>query len=173
MTLWNLLVVVCFLVLYLAVSLVFVQVRRLRMDMKAYAALVAKRPESRISGESSRECAEAVLRELSAVEDKLTQVIHSVPGEIQPELEEIRKELRYIGRPTLMSAQPQPSMPTHHGGHSGSAGRGPDSYREARLLLANGVDEERVIDETGLTVEEVSLLKTLAIQESTKGDSRD
>ncbi|MBF0283478.1 MAG: hypothetical protein HQL51_03370, partial [Magnetococcales bacterium] len=35
MTFWNLLVIICFFVLYLAVTLVYIQVRRLREEIKS------------------------------------------------------------------------------------------------------------------------------------------
>ncbi len=44
---WNLLVVLCFVILYLGVALVFVQLRRFREEMHQFAAInaAANKPE--------------------------------------------------------------------------------------------------------------------------------
>lgn len=47
-----------------------------------------------------------------------------------------------------------------HGASAHTGGDG-DPHQKAKLLLSNGVPEERVIDETGLSVEDVSLLRSL------------
>ena len=156
MNYWNLLVVLCFLVLYLGVALVFLQLRRLREEMEARGARQETVVQQPTGGFDGQECAERIEQSLRVVEERLNGRFKALSGEMRSELDAVRGDMRFMGPP---------------GGHLGSgatvgnaAGFKSDAYREARLLLANGIDEEQVITETGLTVEEVSLLKRIANQ---------
>ncbi|MBF0623096.1 MAG: hypothetical protein HQL54_14355 [Magnetococcales bacterium] len=195
MTIWNVLLVLCFFVLYLGVSLVYFQVRKLRDEMRSQGRSLAQAfqqlhehqqqmstmihlaERSAGSGVDSKQITESVLEgvvgEISALEEKCHGALEGVSGKVMPELQEIRREIRYM--------EQAPFMGNRSGGHGHiSSGKGHgvidsdplsmsdggvaknDAYESARLLLSNGVDEEQVIDQTGLTVEEVSLLKRLS-----------
>nr|CRH06998.1 conserved exported protein of unknown function [Candidatus Magnetococcus massalia] len=178
MSLWNLLVVVCFAILYFGLALVFSQLKSLRAEIQATMPegvgddlgpiepmeMMAdqQQVEAQASAQTenilveSREQTEIILEELAGVEDRILRTVEGIPVHMQEGLEEISKELRYLDRG--QGAQ------NDSGNNSvqRNVGAKPDAYREAKLLLSNGVDEERVIDETGLTVEEVSLLKRLS-----------
>lgn len=158
---WNLLVVLCFVILYLGIALVFVQLRKLRDDLHHHS--VAKAATAADSEDKSRACAEVVLRRLTSFETHMSHSMEEMPKQLKNELSAIQNELRYLAQ----------SAPIGMGGTSrmeggglrtagGGSGSESDAYREARLLLSNGVDEERVVKETGLTVEEVSLLKRMS-----------
>ncbi len=178
MTFWNILVVICFAILYLGITLVFLQVRRLGDTMR-YLEEKSKRQVDEEAGGNAQEYLEALIRGLRVVEHKVDESLTMVPDQVLPQLEEIKQtlsELELSGSGSNQSApvfSQQMSMPhsmerssnSNDGG--GGNGKG-DAYREARLLLANGVDEERVISETGMTVEEVSLLKRITVQGSSE-----
>jgi hypothetical protein len=152
---WNLLVVLCFVVLYLGVALVFVQLRRMRDEMHHLAtvnAAVAK-PE-----EDSKSCAELILRRLTSFELNMTTSLEAIPSQLKLDLESIQGELRFLAQPPSVGSS---TVSDNQSGMRGGDDKDSDAYREARLLLSNGVDEERVVNETGLTVEEVSLLKLM------------
>ncbi|MBF0213124.1 MAG: hypothetical protein HQM00_06120 [Magnetococcales bacterium] len=146
----------CFIALYLAVSLVFLQVQKLRDEMKS------TRSEPDVEPVDTAECVNTIRREMANLEERLDSAIRAIPEqmhkEFQKELQGIQSDLRYMSRPGPVS------MGSTHSTKA-SENMGPssmsDAYREARLLLSNGVDEERVVNETGLAVEEVSLLKRL------------
>ncbi|OSM02071.1 hypothetical protein [Magnetofaba australis] len=178
MTLWNLLVIICFAVLYLGLALVFMQIKGLREELlrredAAEAVVTQDEPMFGERGAGDGADTGVILGEMAAMESRLTEAVASVPDALGQDLEAIHQELRYLER-----SQGSPQHAPQHGsmgGHMGggmsgvvSGGAKPDAYREAKLLLANGVDEERVISETGLTVEEVSLLKRLSNQESSR-----
>lgn len=151
MTIWNLLVVICFVALYLAVSLVFLQVQKLREELKS--GIRPSEPEMEPMDPS--ELLIGVRREIAALEERLEAGMRAIPEQLQGDLRAIQADLRFLGRPSgggvSMAKSNDASGPSNMS----------DTYREARLLLSNGVDEERVVNETGLTVEEVSLLKRI------------
>ncbi|MBF0624851.1 MAG: hypothetical protein HQL82_08590 [Magnetococcales bacterium] len=165
MDIWNLIIVLCFFLLYLGLAMVFSQIRHLREELRMTARSAAHQPVMPAmpteQPEEGEMVVEAILRELEMVEGRLGQQLVEVPQRLESILEDLRREMQFIQRSV------QHSVPIMSGGHSegrsggGSSGKG-DAYREAKLLLSNGVDEERVIEETGLTVEEVSLLKRLS-----------
>ena len=156
---WNLLVVLCFVILYLGVALVFVQLRRLRDEMHHLSAAnaAAEKPE-----DESRSCAEVILRRLTSFEINMTSNLEAIPSQMKSDLESIQGELRFLSNSNSSMSHSSPPAENKSGMRGGGNGsQESDAYREARLLLANGVDEERVVSETGLTVEEVSLLKRM------------
>jgi hypothetical protein len=159
---WNLLVVLCFVILYLGVALVFLQLRRFREEMHQFAAssAAAKKPED----DDSPNCAEVILRRLTSFELNMNTSLDGIPAQLKKDLDSIQGELRFLAQPSSISSNNPPAE--NQGGIRGGTGHDSDAYREARLLLANGVDEERVVNETGLTVEEVSLLKRMGNQQS-------
>ncbi|MGN7611349.1 hypothetical protein ACQZV8_04595 [Magnetococcales bacterium HHB-1] len=176
MTFWNLLVVICFVVLYLGVTLVFIQVRRMREEMKVLAQgilnQIAEQKEasmipmpsgdSQDTAETAQMCTHLLRRELGGVEERLLEGMKKATvEELLPEFEEIQREMRYMERGGGGgNRRSEPSTTVHGHGERAPLSKS-DAYHEARLLLSNNVDEERVIEETGLTVEEVSLLKRL------------
>ncbi|MBF0628292.1 MAG: hypothetical protein HQL91_08720 [Magnetococcales bacterium] len=160
MNIWNLLVVVCFIALYLAVSLVFIQVQKLRDELKA------SRAEPDVEPVDAAECVNTIRREIANLEERLESAVRAIPEQIhkdlQKEMQGIQNDLRYLSRPGPVGMNMGGVV--GHGSklsENGSPVNMADAYREARLLLANGVDEDRVVNETGLAVEEVSLLKRL------------
>ncbi len=150
MTIWNLLVVVCFITLYFAVFLVFIQVQKLRDELKA------ARAEPDVEPFEPAEYIGAIRRELSSLEGRIDHSLRAIPEQLKTELQSLQADMQYLVRPGSGGTFNKPSE-TNSSGQSNMS----DAYREARLLLANGVDEERVISETGLAVEEVSLLKRI------------
>ncbi|MEG3640141.1 hypothetical protein [Magnetococcus sp. PR-3] len=174
MSLWNLLVVVCFAILYMGMVLIFSQLKQLRGDLRAVGPALDDEDMALVETEvmmedpvpapvgvdpsvvvaENREQTEIILEELAGVEDRILRTVEGLPDQVQSGMEDLQKELRYLdrGMPTQVEASTA-AQP---------ASAKPDAYREAKLLLSNGVDEERVIEETGLTVEEVSLLKRLS-----------
>ncbi len=154
---WNLLVVLCFVILYLGVALVFVQLRRFRDEMHQLAAQNAAAANK--TEDESPSCAEVILRRLTSFELNMTTTLETIPVKLKADLDSIQGELRFLAQPQAAGVSAPPS--DNHGGIRGAGNHDSDAYREARLLLANGVDEERVVNETGLTVEEVSLLKRM------------
>ncbi|MBF0445153.1 MAG: hypothetical protein HQL68_06155 [Magnetococcales bacterium] len=153
---WNLLVVLCFVILYLGVALVFVQLRRFRDEMHQ---LVAQNSAAYKPEDESPKFAEVILRRLTSFELNMTTTLEAIPLQLKTDLESIQGELRFLAQPrsSNSSTSSNDNQSSLRGGNSQDS----DAYREARLLLANGVDEERVVNETGLTVEEVSLLKRM------------
>ncbi|WP_420905440.1 hypothetical protein [Candidatus Magnetaquiglobus chichijimensis] len=157
MNIWNLLVVVCFLVLYLAVFMVFQQVQKLREETRATTPA-----EPDVEPFDSAECINAMHREIAALEARLGEAIRTIPEQLKKDLQGIQADLHYMSRPN--PGNMGMGMPMGHSvkmADSGQPASMSDAYREARLLLSNGVDEDRVVTETGLAVEEVSLLKRL------------
>ncbi|MBF0286131.1 MAG: DUF2802 domain-containing protein, partial [Magnetococcales bacterium] len=119
-------------------------------------------------GPSLAEIASVVRREVDGLRKHMEVMVEAVPGSIQPELEALRRELRYLERALAQPVAPPPALPPMQRGREMLPSSPPpdsdDPYEKARQLLARGEDEERVIEETGLSVEEVSLLMRL-IQE--------
>ncbi|MEO5333447.1 MAG: hypothetical protein H7839_15650 [Magnetococcus sp. YQC-5] len=148
MTIWNLLVIVCFCAIYFAVSLVFLQVQKLREELKN------ARSEPTVESSDPAEYVMTVRREIAALEERLDTALRAIPEQLRMELQGIQSDLRFLGRPASGGTMTRMTDAT-------PASNTSDAYREARLLLANGVDEDRVVTETGLAVEEVSLLKRL------------
>lgn len=155
MTFWNLLVTLCFFVLYLGIALVFVQLRGLREDTSRLLKEVAnKEPVEEVDDRAIREL-HVRLQQLGT---ELLEAMDKLPKSMRSDLEAIQGELRLLNRPVM---SPMMGMSGGRGGDNEESFK-TNAYREARLLLSNNVDEERVIEETGLTVEEVSLLKRIA-----------
>ncbi|MBF0108498.1 MAG: hypothetical protein HQL76_04930 [Magnetococcales bacterium] len=155
MTYWNIIVVACFFILYLGLTLVFGQVRALREEI----ARLGREMATREPVENDENPALELNRRLQLLGTELLDAMDKLPKAFRDDLNAIQGEINQLHR----------SMGTLNMGMGGgrSGGDGDDAaksntYREARLLLANNVDEERVIQETGLTVEEVSLLKRIA-----------
>ncbi|MBF0187824.1 MAG: hypothetical protein HQL50_07850 [Magnetococcales bacterium] len=170
MTVWNMVMILCLAILYLGTTLVYLQIRKLRDELRSIQQATHSNDPAldRASAEeSARGCAEAVIREVSSLEKRLTRTMEDVAGKILPELQDIQRELRYLerGGNSSGSGGMMGSSASALGGEESSNRGKSDSYHEARLLLANGVDEEQVIEQTGLTVEEVSLLKRLSDQD--------
>jgi hypothetical protein len=171
MDLWNLLVILCFFVLYLGISLVFSQVRRLRDELKLQYT-ETKFPDPRESALSFAQAADKA--EMDRLADQLLtgqrKIRQDLSAQLSDDLKPILSKLEYIEHrqnqiwdrietTTAIGHVPSGGMLTK--GETGTERTKEEAYREAKLLLANGVSEERVIVETGLTVEEVSLLKRL------------
>ena len=127
MTLWNLLIVFCFAVLYLGLVMVFLQIRRLRDEIKVRFYMHSF-PDEMIS-ESGRE-------------------------NMSRELDEIRDQLLTLNRKLtrLMSKEPATggSVESMVGAHAIACG-----------MLKKGATELEVVEQTGLSFGEVSLLKRL------------
>ncbi len=94
----------------------------------------------------------------------MTTSLDAIPAQLKKDLESIQGELRFLAQPPSVNSNNPPAE--NQSGIRGGSGHDSDAYREARLLLANGVDEDRVVNETGLTVEEVSLLKRMTNQQN-------
>ncbi|MBF0400885.1 MAG: hypothetical protein HQL80_01835 [Magnetococcales bacterium] len=158
MSYWNLLIVICFAVLYMGLVLVFAQLRRMRNEVKEYHDHIQAQHADPNS--DHRAYAEMIRRQLAIIEVQLGIQTRMVGERLQGELQAIQREMRYLNRPT------------HDGEGGGRAGNihpsegrsRENTYREAQLLLSNGVNEERVIIETGLSEEEVRLLKRIPRQ---------
>ncbi len=155
MNYWNLLIVVCFAVLYMGLVVVFTQLRRMRNEMKTYHDnLHAQQADP---NSDHRAYAEMVRRQLAIIEVQLGIQTRMVGERLQGELQAIQREMRFLNRPV------------HDGGgraslHPTETRSRESTYREAQLLLSNGVNEDRVISETGLSEEEVRLLKRIPRQ---------
>ncbi|MBF0418996.1 MAG: hypothetical protein HQL78_02395 [Magnetococcales bacterium] len=169
MNYWNILIILCFFILYMGLALVFGQLRGLRDDLARLTREVAasRDPVEEDEGEGAVDRGIVELqRRLQQLGVELLNAMDRLPKTMHDELDAIQGEIRLLGR----------SMTPMNMNLGMGAGRGAEvdegnktnAYREARLLLANNVDEERVIVETGLTVEEVSLLKRMA-NKSTDG----
>jgi hypothetical protein len=158
MSYWNLLVVVCFGVLYMGLVVVFTQLRRMRSEMKeVHNTLQSMQADPNAD---HRAYAEMIRRQLAIIEVQLGIQTRMVGERLQGELQAIQREMRFMSRPGHDS-------PGHHTPmHAGEGRSREHTYREAQLLLSNGVNEERVISETGLTEEEVRLLKRIPRQNS-------
>ncbi|MBF0610533.1 MAG: hypothetical protein G8345_08385 [Magnetococcales bacterium] len=188
MNLWNLLIVLCFVVLYVGLGLVFDQMRRLRDELRVHFA-EKKFPDPLSEGDEDplderedkedprldspsfpEETLHVLRQELANAQSRILTAINAVPARLAPELEGLHRQLqadveaiyrqmqfmeRNLSRVGRSSPTSEPSSPLDSPAE--------DRYTEARLLLANGMDEDRVIEKTGLTVEEVSLLKKLAM----------
>lgn len=136
--------------IYLAVSLVFLQVQKLREELKA------ARAEPDVEPYDPTEHIVAIRREIASLESRIEVALRAIPEQLQKELQGIQADMRYLVRPGSGGTYAK-MADNNMGGPTNLT----DAYREARLLLANGVDEERVVSETGLAVEEVSLLKRI------------
>ncbi|MEO5363779.1 MAG: hypothetical protein H7838_09185 [Magnetococcus sp. DMHC-8] len=154
MNYWNLLIVVCFAVLYMGLVVVFTQLRRMRNEMKTYHDnLQAQQADPNAD---HRAYAEMIRRQLAIIEVQLGIQTRMVGERLQGELQAIQREMRFLTRPTDGSGR-NPIHPAETRSRE-------STYREAQLLLSNGVNEDRVISETGLTEEEVRLLKRIPRQ---------
>ncbi|HIJ85869.1 MAG TPA: hypothetical protein HPQ00_16930, partial [Magnetococcales bacterium] len=136
---WNLLVVLCFFVLYLGIAVVFRQLRGLRDDMSRLGKEMAAREIPEVDDRAIK----ALHVRLQQLGTELLDTMEKIPKTMQHDLEAIQGEIRMINR----------SMVPMMGMGMGSSARGGDNeesfkanaYREARLLLANNVDEDRDI----------------------------
>ncbi|MEO5339445.1 MAG: hypothetical protein H7837_02845 [Magnetococcus sp. MYC-9] len=155
MNYWNLLIVVCFAVLYMGLVVVFTQLRRMRNEIKAHHDFLQAQQTN--PDADHRAYAEMVRRQLAIIEVQLGIQTRMVGERLQGELQAIQREMRFLNRPTHDSGSRAPLHPTESRSRE-------HTYREAQLLLSNGVNEERVIAETGLTEEEVRLLKRIPRQ---------
>ncbi|MBF0460270.1 MAG: hypothetical protein HQL87_02645 [Magnetococcales bacterium] len=155
MNYWNLLIVVCFAVLYMGLVVVFSQLRRIRNEMKEYHDNLQEQQTDPNS--DHRAYAEMIRRQLAIIEVQLGIQTRMVGERLQGELQAIQKEMRFLNRPTHDMGGRTSIHPTENRSRE-------STYREAQLLLSNGVNEERVIAETGLTEEEVRLLKRIPRQ---------
>lgn len=190
MTLWNLLIVVCFAVLYFGLGLVFGQLRRLRDEIRIhYSDREFPDPEAEpVDPLEEREpvpeqkpppvvfpeeTLQIVRQDLANVQSRILSAVNAIPSRLAPELEGLHRQLQadveslyrqmqYLERNLTRVGRGGGGGGSSDGG-GGDTASGEDRYSEARLLLANGVDEDRVIEKTGLTVEEVSLLRKLAM----------
>lgn len=162
MTYWNILIILCFFILYMGLALVFGQLRGLRDELARLTREVAasKDPVEEEEEEKVDRGMMELQRRLQQLGIELLDAMDKLPKTVHDELDAIQGEIRLLSR----SLSPM-NMNVGMGGGRGAEvddGNKTNAYREARLLLANNVDEDRVIVETGLTVEEVSLLKRMA-----------
>ncbi|MEO5352976.1 MAG: hypothetical protein H7835_07165 [Magnetococcus sp. XQGC-1] len=155
MNYWNLLIVVCFVVLYMGLVLIFSQLRRIRNDIKEQNDLIQAQQTDPNS--DHRAYAEMIRRQLAIIEVQLGIQTRMVGERLQGELQAIQREMRYLNRPAEGGVSRPPLHPTDNRSRE-------NTYREAQLLLSNGVNEDRVIAETGLSEEEVRLLKRIPRQ---------
>lgn len=155
MNYWNLLIVVCFAVLYMGLVLVFSQLRRIRKEIREQNELIQAQQADPNSDQ--RAYAEMIRRQLAIIEVQMGIQTRMVGERLQGELQAIQREMRYLNRP----AEGGVSRPSLHPTDNRSR---ENTYREAQLLLSNGVNEDRVIAETGLSEEEVRLLKRIPRQ---------
>ncbi len=158
MTYWNIIVIVCFFILYLGLTLVFGQLRGLREDIaRLNREMAPKEPVENNDG--------AVLQlhgRLQQLGTELLDAVEALPKTFREDLNAIQNELNQLHRSVGAMNLSMNSVGRGGGNSDTDDSSKTNAYREARLLLANNVDEERVIQETGLTVEEVSLLKRIA-----------
>ncbi|MBF0124736.1 MAG: hypothetical protein HQL60_05305 [Magnetococcales bacterium] len=190
MTIWNFLVIVCFIVLYMGVALVFLQVRRLQDEWRVERDRALEQQQqpatvccdarqlvepllqevesigercSSAVGEASKQGSAAVLgriiERINALEERLLVDIENIPDRIKPEFDELRSGIRLFARQEGSDHGAPPVLGFD------------DAYREARLLLGHGVDEEHVSSSTGLTVEEVGLIKSMLSRDNPKDQS--
>ncbi|WP_130471701.1 hypothetical protein [Candidatus Magnetaquicoccus inordinatus] len=155
MSYWNLLVVVCFGVLYMGLVVIFSQLRRMRNEMKEFQNTLQTMQAD--PNADHRAYAEMIRRQLAIIEVQLGIQTRMVGERLQGELQAIQREMRFMSRPGH-------DTPGHNPLHAAESRSRENTYREAQLLLSNGVNEERVISETGLTEEEVRLLKRIPRQ---------
>ena len=183
MTYWNLLVVVCFGILYLGFLLTHSQIRRTRDDVatldgklnKIHALISTLRDEVSINAstdnfpqvdhKADRDAELAAFRsDLAELQNRLIARMSSVETRLHSDIDIIQRQMEAIDSRMDMGAS-RPAVRSAGGASTSTAApvnKERDGYREARLLLANGVDEDQVVAETGLSVEEVSLLRRLS-----------
>lgn len=154
---WNLLIVICFAVLYMGLVFVFTQLRRMRDEVKAYHDQIQEQQAD--PNTDHRAYAEMIRRQLAIIEVQLGIQTRMVGERLQGELQAIQREMRFLNRPTHDNVGGGRAA-----AHPGDNRSRESTYREAQLLLSNGVNEERVITETGLSEEEVRLLKRIPRQ---------
>ena len=180
MTVWNLIIILCLAILYLAVVVVFLQIRRLREEIYAnvFATPISREtvPPLFESHDRTDEILSEIrdlgelknlrdlyqlnelkeLKSLSSLEGRILAACATIPEQMRPEFEKILEEIQSLSMgsgPAVGTAQ-LPITATQ----KKRTGDG-DAYDAARLLLSHGVDEEQVMAETGLSSEEVNLLK--------------
>ena len=152
MNYWNLLVVLCFAVLYLGVSIVFTRLRRVQNEMR----------EDHIQtrawqGERAEERARLAEQKLAALEERIAMKIQEMGSDWAGEKLAAVEE-RLDRRIQTMGEVLQGDLQILYGAVRSNNGQ-EDIYREARLLLSYDIDEERVAKETGRSMEEIRLLK--------------
>ncbi|MBF0159789.1 MAG: hypothetical protein HQL58_09710 [Magnetococcales bacterium] len=195
MTIWNFLVILCFIILYMAIALVFLQIRRLqdewrlerdknrdlsqtdafRCEAEQLIGPLLQKMESmnesqqRLTNELMNESVqkgvafvvERAVARIDTLEQRLLVDINQVPERMKSEFEELRSGIRLLARHDNSDHNVAPIIDTS------------DSYREARLLLSHGVDEEHVSSGTGLTMEEVGLIKSMLLRSGPKDSASD
>ncbi len=185
MTVWHLLVILCLVILYLAVVVVFLQVRHLREELDASVSARSGRdplpplfdvPDTQsgrsaaadVSGERLEALIASVdalrsglqdLKGLSAIEGRLLAACASMPEHLQPEFDRMLEEMH-----AMLDSTPRDALAVPAPGIAGTArknsGAGVDAaYDTARVLLLNNVSDEQVMAQTGCSAEEVNLLK--------------
>lgn len=152
MTVWNLVIVLCFVLLYLALVMVYLQLRRLRNDLEARLT-PSRFPEPDPATDAMRGMQKALQNVQHQIDDGFEALWNKTDAGLDP----IQARLYALDRRLDRKLD---SGDAHN--RSNTPGTQNDAYHEAKLLLSNGVEEERVIEETGLSVEEVSLLKRLS-----------
>ncbi|MEO5328510.1 MAG: hypothetical protein H7829_09710 [Magnetococcus sp. THC-1_WYH] len=168
MTVWNLLVVLCFFVIYLGIAVIFRQLRGIRDEMVRLTREVASRGQDTDDDHGNDRNDRAIFELRSRLQQLGTEMLdamEALPKVMRNDLDGIAGEIRMLQRSIgPMGMNMGMGMGMGMGGVRDAKDEESfkaNAYREARLLLANGVDEDRVIAETGLTVEEVSLLKRM------------
>lgn len=178
MTMWNLFVILCFGLLYLGLVFVHLQLRRLRDDIRLsvspenFPKPDEAPPPPPLDVDALRADLQEDLREeLSGLQNRLVSRVSSVESRLHGDMDLMQQQLEGIDARLEQGAVSKPPAGGGVGGGYASAGVSPsavpeqpqdrDNYREAKLLLANGVEEEQVMQETGLSMEEVSLLNRL------------
>lgn len=153
MNYWNLLVVLCFAVLYLGISIVFTRLRRVQNEMRADHSQTREWQ----SESASEERVKRMEQKMAAMEERMALKIHAMGSDWAGEKLAIMEE-RLDRRIHTLGEVLQGDMQILHGAVRSNNGQ-EDIYREARLLLSYGIDEERVATETGRSMEEIRLLK--------------
>ncbi|HAT51435.1 MAG: hypothetical protein HQL07_04300 [Nitrospirae bacterium] len=166
MTVWNLLVILCFFVIYLGIAVIFRQLRGIREEMVRLTREVASRGQDTDDDDGNDRNDRAIFELRSRLQQlgtEMLEAMEALPKVMRNDLDGIVGEIRMLQR-SIGPMGMNMGMGVGMGGVRDAKDEESfkaNAYHEARLLLANGVDEDRVIAETGLTVEEVSLLKRM------------
>ncbi len=146
MEFWNLIVVSGFILLYLSLCVVFLNLSKLRSSLRS--AVSQKLQKSAIGknteAEDYQQCAQQVLRKLTDLELSLSQKLEAVTEKL-PDPKVWATKFK-AGLNLEKPADPESEQ---------------DDYRVAHRLLGVGVDEEKIALQTGIPTEEIKLLKSL------------
>ena len=165
---WNLIVVLCFSVLYLGLSVVFSRLRRVQNEMREHHEQLRQRQDPNLAAQAS---ADLIAERLMVMEKKISlQIQTSGSATIGPQLATLEEKISLQIQATRERLQGD--IQTIHG-ELRFVSRQEDTYREARMLLSHGVDEERVVAETGQTMEEIRLLKRVTHLNNRFGNHND